>query len=73
MKIVNETNRNKNFGALKEGDVFIADGCTFLKITEVTESDDDSFNAVQLINGELTYFYCGDKVEFFPDAFLTVK
>ena len=73
MNIVNETNRSKNFGALNEGDVFVADGCTFLKITEVTESEDDTFNAVQLINGELTYFSDCDKVEFFPDAFLTVK
>lgn len=74
MNIVNETNRNKNFGALNEGDVFIADGCTFLKITEVTECDDeDRFNAVQLANGELTCFGDFDKVEFFPDAFLTVK
>lgn len=72
MKIVNETNRNKNFGALNEGDVFVADECTFLKITEVNECD-DNFNAVQLINGELTYFNDFDKVQFFPDAFLTVK
>lgn len=74
MKIVNETNRSKNFGALKEGDVFIADGCTFLKITEVTVyDDDDRFNAVMLANGELACFCDFDKVEFFPDAFLMVK
>lgn len=73
MKIVNETNRSKNFGALEEGAVFIANECTFIKITEVNECDEDTFNAVMLINGELTYFSDFDKVEFFPDAFLTVK
>ena len=73
MKIVNETNRNKNFGTLEEGDVFIADEGTFIKITEVQECDGDTFNAVMLINGELTYFSDFDKVQFSPDAFLTVK
>lgn len=73
MKIVNETNRIKNFGTLAEGEVFIADECTFLKIIGITDCADECFNAVQLINGELTYFSDFDKVEFFPDAFLTVK
>ena len=74
MKIVNEANRTKNFEALAEGSVFIADGCTFIKITEVTVyDDDDRFNAVMLTNGELACFCDFDKVEFFPDAFLTVK
>ena len=73
MNIVNETNRIRNFGALEEGAVFIANECTFIKITEVNECDEDTFNAVMLINGELTYFSDFDKVEFFPDAFLTVK
>ena len=73
MKIVNETNRIRNFGTLEEGSVFIANECTFIKITEVNECDEDTFNAVMLINGELTYFSDFDKVEFFPDAFLTVK
>lgn len=73
MKIVNEANRIKNFEALAEGDVFIANEYTFLKITEVTRCDDECFNAVQLINGKLTYFSDFDKVQFFPDAFLTVK
>lgn len=74
MKIVNETNRSRNFGTLVEGDVFIADECTFIKITEVNECDDDDrFNAVMLTNGVLTYFNDFEKVEFFPDAFLTVK
>ena len=73
MNIVNETDRIRNFGALEEGAVFIANECTFIKITEVNECDEDTFNAVMLINGELTYFSDFDKVEFFPDAFLTVK
>lgn len=73
MKIVNETNRIRHFGTLEEGSVFIADECIFLKITEVNECDEDTFNAVMLIDGELTYFSASDKVEFFPDAFLTVK
>lgn len=66
MKITDERKENmKEYGALSRGDVFKHDENVYIKTytINVDDAEENTYNATDLEDGNLTYFANGDLVE----------
>jgi hypothetical protein len=73
MKITDERKENmKAYGVLHRGDLFVHNRNVYIKIYDVNDEEEDTFNAVNLENGDLIYFANEDVVEL-HDAELIIR
>lgn len=76
MKITDERKENmKEYGALSRGDVFIHDEHVYIKTYTINVDDDEenTYNATDLEDGDLTYFANEDLVEPLDDIELIIR
>lgn len=60
---INLNNKGREwFQELKNGETFIQDDDAFMKISSITDEDNDVYNAILLKDGSLIYFYDADEV-----------
>lgn len=78
MKIVRDDIKTEIFADLRDGTVFEYLGDFYIKTEEIFVNENDSdckcrLNAVRLSRGEFNLIEDYEKVQVFPEAFLTIK
>lgn len=61
MKIINNLS-NHTFDSIRQGDVFMFQGCPYMKTDDVYDNDNNHFNAIDLAVGEGVYFNENDTI-----------
>lgn len=62
MTIVRNDKNHFDFGNLENGDVFRYQDDVFMVIKEIENKNGSMYNAIDLENGDLTFFYADEEV-----------
>ena len=62
MTVIRNDKKNIDFGTLENGDVFKDQENIFMVFEEIEGKNGSIYNAIDLENGDLTFFYADEKI-----------